>query len=168
MVVLLATLGGCREEDETKAPPPRELTRDAVGHYCGMIVTDHPGPKAQVFIAGEDEPTWFTSVRDAIVFMILPDEPKKVTAVYVNDMGRAESWDAPGAGTWIDAKTALFVIGSSRMGGMGAPEAVPFSDMESAKSFADRYGGEIVSFDDIPPEYVLAPITEPEHKGTDQ
>ena len=35
-------------------------------------------------------------------FTFLPDEPKSVVALYVNDMGQA-NWDSPEAGTWIDA-----------------------------------------------------------------
>jgi copper chaperone NosL len=162
-------LGGCWDEDKTEAPQPQELTREAVGHYCGMIVVDHAGPKAQLFLSGDErDPVWFTSVRDAKAFMILPDEPKNVTAIYVNDMGRAESWENPGPDTWIDARTAWFVIGSSRVGGMGAPEAVPFSEVQAANSFVEEYGGKIVRFDEIPGEYVLAPIEEPPEGGHQQ
>lgn len=165
LAALPMLLGSCWEEEKADAPPPQELNRENVGHYCGMTVVDHEGPKAQLFLEGEDEPIWFTSVRDAKAFMILPDEPKNVSAIYVNDMGRAESWEKPGPGTWIDAQTAWFVIGSSRVGGMGAPEAVPFSEMEAAESFAGKHGGRIMRFDEIPAEYILAPITEAPEGG---
>ena len=83
-------------------PAPVEPTRDASGHYCGMILLDHSGPKAQVHLPDEPEPVWFSSVRDAIAFTMLPEEPRNFTAMYVNDMGVAQ-WDVPEPGTWIDA-----------------------------------------------------------------
>ena len=93
-VALLA--GGCGEQEHPQAgaPLPVEITRDDIGYYCNMIVADHLGPKGQVFISGRDEPIWFTSVRDTIAFTLLPEEPKNIAAIYVNDMGRA-SWASP-------------------------------------------------------------------------
>jgi copper chaperone NosL len=155
LAVCLALLSGCKDDEASTAPPPAELTRDAIGHYCQMIVMDHKGPKGQIFLEGEAAPVWFSSVRDTIAFTLLPDEPKTIAAIYVNDMGRA-TWDRPEPNTWIDAKTAHYVIGSSRRGGMGAPEAVPFADLAAAKRFADTYGGEIYVFDEIPPDAILS------------
>lgn len=160
-LAMAAVLAGCGEDETAEAPPAQELTREAIGHYCGMIVADHPGPKAQVFVAGRDEPFWFTSVRDAVAFTMLPDEPKTVSAIYVNDMAQATNWESPEPGTWIEARGAWFVIGSSRAGGMGAPETVPFSDDGAAAGFAAQYGGSVVPFDGIPQDYVLAPVAEP-------
>lgn len=157
----LALIAACGEGEEA-APLPRELTREATGYYCGMIVLDHPGPKAQVFVAGRDDPFWFTSVRDAIAFTMLPEEPKPVAAVYVTDMGRAESWESPGPGIWVEARKAWFVIESSRRGGMGAPEAVPFAERDAAEDLAGRYGGRVVRFNEVPRSYVFAPVGEGE------
>lgn len=161
--ILLLLAAACGEE-ETAALPPQELTRDAIGHYCGMIVADHPGPKAQIFLSGADEPLWFSSVRDALAFTVLPEEPKSVAAIYVNDMGRAE-WGSPEPGTWIDAKSAWYVIGSDRTGGMGAPETAPFGERQQAEAFVTRHGGRIVAFADIPADYVLAPAEEEPASG---
>jgi len=150
-------LGACGEDDQqlaAQAPAPKALTRDAIGYYCNMIVADHLGPKGQVLISGRDQPLWFASARDTIVFTLLPEEPKNIAAIYVNDMGRA-SWDHPQNDTWIDARKAWYVIGSNRVGGMGAPEAVPFAEKADAESFADQYGGQAVAFADVPGDYVL-------------
>jgi copper chaperone NosL len=124
-----------------------------------MIVIDHPGPKGQIFLSGEETPVWFSSVRDTIAFTLLPDEPKSIVAIYVTDMGRAD-WDHPEPDTWIDAKTASYVIGSSRQGGMGAPEAVPFAEQAAAQRFTEAYGGEIYSFEEIPPDAILSAVEE--------
>ncbi len=160
-LVLLAApiLAACSEETAASLPAPRELTREATGHYCGMIVADHPGPKAQLFLRSRAEPVWFSSVRDAFAFKMLPDEPKDIAAIFVNDMGGATDWQSPKPGTWIDARKAHFVIGSARRGGMGQQEAVPFSSAEAAKAFAAAHGGRVVAFDAVPRSYVLSEDT---------
>jgi len=149
-----AVLIGCSEP--AIAPDPVGLTREASGHYCQMIVVDHPGPKAQVFEVGRNEPVWFSSVRDALFYIKLPGEAQRVSAVYVHDMGRALSWEHPqDDGIWIEATAATYVIGSSRRGGMGARETVPFGQKSEAEAFARRFGGKVVAFDDISTDYIL-------------
>ncbi len=160
-LLLVALLGGC-DDRSVLPPPPAVLTAEAVGHYCGMTVAAHPGPKGQIHVAGQAEPVWFTSVRDTKVFTLLPEEPKDIRVIYVTDMGRANSWNAPGPDSWIEARGAVYVIGSRRTGGMGAPEAVPFSDRAAAERFIAEQGGRVVSWDDIPADYVLGP-TEAAH-----
>lgn len=165
-IVLL--LAACDEEaPQSQTMGPQEMSREAIGYYCNMIVADHPGPKAQIHLDDADVPIWFSSVRDAIAFTRLPEEPKNVAAIYVNDMS-AGPWEAPAPDSWIDAKSAWYVIGSSRRGGMGAPEAVPFTDRSGAEAFATDYGGEVVGFDAIPQDYVLGPVSEPAPPGHSQ
>ena len=161
-MLALSGLAGCGDDDEVIAKPAAvEPTREASGHYCGMILLDHKGPKAQVHLPDEAEPVWFSSVRDAIAFTMLPEEPKNYTAVYVNDMGVAQ-WDAPEPGTWIDANGAHYVIGSDRMGGMGVPEAVPFAERDAAERFVAEHGGRIVALTNVPENYIFATADEEE------
>ena len=163
-------LGACDgAEQQAAKPAPQELTREAIGHYCNMIVADHHGPKAQLFLKDSAEPIWFSSVRDAIAFTLLPDEPKAIAAIYVNDMGRA-TWAAPEPGTWIEAAGAHYVIDSDRRGGMGAREAVPFAEQAAADQFVALHGGRVVTLGDVPDDYVLS--AEPDsmemsHEHTD-
>ena len=159
-LVGLLLLVGCGEEQAAEAPTAQEPTREATGHYCGMIVVDHPGPKGHIFVGGRDEPVWFSSVRDTVAFTMLPEETKDLRAVWVNDMGRAKNWKSPEAGTWIDARTAWFVVGSKKRGGMGAPEPVPFGKEHAAHAFAGEYGGHVVAFADIPRDYVLGDVPD--------
>lgn len=155
---LAAALGACGEEPESTAlPPPQEPTREAVGHYCGMIVVDHSGPKGQIFLEGAAGPIWFSSVRDTLAFTMLPEEPKDIAAIYVNDMGTAQNWDQPEAGAWVEARQAVFVVGSDARGGMGAPEAVPFSTRAAAERFQRAHGGMIYAFHEVPDHSVLGP-----------
>ena len=139
-------------------PAPAEVSDESTGYYCGMLLADHEGPKGQIHLASGKDPVWFSSVRDTIAFLRLPEEAKDVVAVYVNDMGRARHWAQPEAGTWVDAHAAWFVLDSSMRGGMGANEAVPFGTQAAAESFRDRHGGRIARLDDIPDAYVLGPV----------
>lgn len=155
------TLTGCNDQKSAAAPPPpQELNAAAMGHYCGMNVLEHSGPKGQILLASRLDPVWFSSARDAVSFTMLPEEPKDIQAIYVSDMGKAPSWEQPGSTNWIDAKKAFFVIGSRMRGGMGAEEAVPFSEKSAAEKFASENGGKVVAFAEIPKEYVLGSGTD--------
>lgn len=157
-LVAALALAACREE--AGKPAAHTLTDAAIGRYCGMMLTEHEGPKGQILLEGSDEPVWFSSARDVIVFTLLPEEPKDIAAIYVSDMGRATTWADPGADNWTDAKAASFVIGSAAEGGMGGAEAVPFADPAAAAAFVAEHGGEVVAFDAIPPDYVLGAASE--------
>jgi copper chaperone NosL len=154
---LLAVLAAACGEDETAAapPPPAALTAEAVGHYCGMALVEHPGPKGQILLRGSDRPVWFSSARDTIAFTRLAEEPKAIRAIYVSDMGKAEGWDDPGATNWVEARRAWFVLGSDRRGGMGGEEAVPFSDRAAAERFAAEHGGRVLAFAEVPRDWAL-------------
>lgn len=158
MLCVVMALAACGESrDSADLPSPQEPTREAVGHYCGMIVVDHAGPKGQIFLEGEPKPIWFSSVRDTLAFTMLPEEPKTVVAIYVNDMAKVKTWDQPEPGTWLDATKAVFVVGSDARGGMGALETVPFSTKEAAERFRSVHGGSIYAFSEIPERFVLGP-----------
>lgn len=153
-------LNGCSEEKKAEVPAPYALTEEAMGRYCGMNVLEHAGPKGQIILEQIPEPIWFSTARDALAFTMLPEEPKDIAAIYVSDMAKAPNWDAPGAENWVDARKAFFVIGSSARGGMGSEETVPFSTEAAAKEFAQKNGGRIVRFDEVPQDYVLGNGTD--------
>lgn len=150
-------LAGCDEADKDAAapPPPVALTREAVGHYCGMTLVEHPGPKGQILLRGDAKPVWFSSARDAIAFTQLDEESKAIRAIYVTDMARAPSWEEPGGANWVEARRAWFVLGSDRRGGMGGEEAVPFSEREAAERFAAAHGGRVMRLAEVPRDWVL-------------
>jgi copper chaperone NosL len=155
LVAVLACASCGKEGSVAEKPAPHEVTDASIGHYCGMALAEHAGPKAQIFLTGHKDPVWFSSVRDAFAFTMLPEEPKDFAAIYVNDMGRVKNWDQPEPDTWIDAKKALYVIGSDRPGGMGGEEAIPFGEEADARRFSSANGGRIVSFAEVPESYVL-------------
>jgi len=149
-------LAGCNQEaGNSVAPPPVTLNSDAMGVFCGMNLLEHPGPKGQIITAGRIDPFWFSSVRDTVAFTLMPDQPRDIRAIYVSDMAQAKSWKDPGATNWVDARKAFFVIESRQQGGMGAAEAVPFGNREAADAFAAANGGRVLTFKEIPRDYVL-------------
>jgi copper chaperone NosL len=148
LLVGLLSLVGCSDEETAAVPPALAMPDDAVGHYCGMMLAEHAGPKGQILLKSGGDAVWFTSVKDTFTFLALPEEPKDVAAIYVSDMGKAADWDQPGAQNWILADTAVYVVESDQVGGMGGAEAVPFGDEASAKAFVGAHGGRIVAFAD--------------------
>lgn len=165
LLLALLLLAACDGGEPERAPPAR-LSEDAVGHYCGMLLSEHPGPKGQIRLKSRDEPVWFSSARDTIAFTRIPLEPRDIAAIYVSDMARAPSWEDPGPENWIPAEEAWFVIGSGRTGGMAAPEPVPFGTEAAADAFAATEGGRVVRLDQIPDGYVLGDGAE-EGQGHD-
>ena len=160
LLALLLPLAACKDE-VVQDTSPVDFTDQTIGHYCQMNMTEHPGPKAQVHLEGIPDPLFFSQVRDAIAFTRAPEQVAPILAVQVNDMARpGATWEEPGPGNWIDAAGAWFVLGSRREGGMGAPEAVPFSTREAAEAFRIAEGGELLRLSQIPDDMVLAPVED--------
>ena len=156
LAVLVAFTVSCSQGQAPHTPPPpQEISADAVGHFCGMLLVEHPGPKGQIFLTGQPDPVWFASVTETFAYTFLDEEPKNIAAIYVTDMGRAGNWEKPAPGTWIEARKAVYVIEGHSRGGMGANEAVPFANPEQARRFAAENGGRIVSFEAMPKSYIL-------------
>lgn len=156
-LLLLGALGACKEK-QAALPPPQEVAVDSTAQLCGMLLSEHAGPKGQIFLRDNAKPLWFASVRDTLAFTQMPEMPKAIVAIYVNDMGRANNWNQPETGTWVEAHDAVYVIGSRRRSGMDTDEAVPFHDDATARRFAAEYGGRIVSFADMPQSYLFPGI----------
>lgn len=157
--IVLLSLAACKEEatQDTSALP---LNADAVGHYCQMNMLEHAGPKVQVHLSGlPAAPLFFSQVRDGVAYMRMPEQSHSILTVWVNDMGaQGATWDAPGANNWILAEEAFYVVGARVVGGMGAPEVVPFSDKIKAIEFGAENGGNVMRLADIPDSAVLAPV----------
>ncbi len=151
-IVFVSCDGG---SDTTRTVSPQEPGPDAIAHFCGMNVSEHGGPKGQIFLAGQETPMWFASVRDTLAFTILPGESKDILAIFVNDMGKARNWEKPEPGAWVKADEAIFVAGSDARGGMGVAEVVPFANRVAAEQFRAEHGGEIYRFGEVPERYIL-------------
>jgi len=149
-------LSGCSPSMEAGAPPAaRPITEDAVGYFCSMDLMEHEGPKGQIFIRGQADPLWFSTIRQTLAYTLLPDSPKGLDAIYVTDMGVATDLRQPGPETWIDARRAYYVAESRQIGGMGGEDPLPFGTREQAETFVDTHGGHIFAYEDIPEDYIL-------------
>lgn len=154
----LLALVACNEEEAKAPPPPAELTEQALSYFCQMNVLEHGGPKGQIHLDGHPAPLFFAQVRDLVAYLKSPEREAEITAIYVSDMGVAQSWADPGKGNWIAAADAIYVVGADVAGGMGAPEIVPFANDESATVFIARYGGETHMLDTIPDDAALGAV----------
>ncbi len=157
-LLALALLAACDDETTRALPSPLTLNDEAAGYYCQMVILEHDGPKGQLFLDGMIAPLWFSQVRDGLAYLKSPEQEGVVLVLYVNDMGRAISYSEPGGDNWIDAREAFYVVGSDAIGGMGAPEMVPFGDPAKAEEFAATHGGTIMKLDEISAESVLSPV----------
>jgi copper chaperone NosL len=154
--LLTLVLLGCDNSSPKQIFTPQAVTRDAIGYYCNMIIEDHSGPKGQILLTNSEKAIWFTSARDAVAFILLPDEPDNVAAFFVTAMDQAE-WNHPEKqiNNWVNAESAWYVINSKQRGGMGQMEVIPFKQQQSANNFITKHGGDIVSYVDIPRDYIL-------------
>jgi len=149
LVLGVALLAAC---DREQAVANRGAVEPTAGTACvldGMLLAEHPGPKAQIHYVGQDEPDFFCDTVEMFHLYLEPEQVRPIAALFVQDMGQA-AWDAP-QGHWIDARTAWYVVGSKRRGSMGTTIA-SFALEADARAFASRHGGEVVAFDAVKPE----------------
>ena len=148
----LAPLAACGERPSGAASvAPVEITRSTSCELDGMLLMDYPGPKGQIHFAGADKPAFYCDTVEVLNTLLLPEQVRKVDAVYVQDMGKTD-WDNP-QGAWIDARSALYVRGSKRKGAMG-PTFASFGSEPDARQFIAQHGGELLRMPDIKPEMV--------------
>lgn len=158
ILTALLALSACSPSQDSVLPAPVSMTEEALGHYCQMNLSEHPGPKAQVHLDGVEAPLFFSQVRDAIAYQRLPEQSHAIRAIYVNDMAKAPSWEHPGIDNWVAVDQAVYVVGSNITGGMGASELVPFTDRAAAEAFIGLHGGEVLALSQIPDDQILAPV----------
>lgn len=149
--LLTTALMGCDSGPAQASLAALEIDASTTCELDGMLLADYPGPKGQIFYSGQDKPQFFCDTVELLHTLLLPEQVKAVAAAYVQDMGKAD-WDKP-QGHWIDAKTALYVIGGKRHGSMG-PTIGSFAAEADAQAFAKQWGGKLVRFVEIQPDMV--------------
>ena len=147
-MMALLLLGACSQAIEPAVA--QEPGNDTACALDGMVLKDYPGPKAQIQYA-EGAPDFFCDVTELFAVVLEPEQKRRMAGVFVQDMGKA-NWDHPNA-NWIEAKTALYVIGGKKRGSMG-PTFGSFSSAQAAAAFVKQEGGKIVRFDQITPAMV--------------
>ncbi len=154
MLAALAStlLAACGQSSAPAAVAPLEISRGTSCSLDGMLLADYPGPKAQIFYAGQEAPDFFCDTVEMFHIYLTPEQVRNVRGIFVQDMGKA-TWDSP-RDHWIDAKTAYYVNGSKREGSMG-PTIASFALQQDAAKFAGEYGGKVYRFADITPDMVV-------------
>ena len=122
-----------------------EPTSETACELDGMILKDYPGPKAQIHYA-QGKPEFFCDLMELFSMLLMPEQKRSVTAVFVQDMGKT-AWEHAD-GNWIDAKSAIYVAGSKKTGSMG-PTFGSFSTMQDAENFVKKEGGKVLRFAQI-------------------
>ncbi len=125
-----------------------EVPSKAKCPVCGMFVAKYPKWAAR--IEADAKNYYFDGVKDMMKFYIFdidfPFERQKITHMEVTDFYTIEA---------IDAKQALYVVGSDMYGPMGN-ELIPFLTQDAAENFMkDHSGKKIILFHDITPELVM-------------
>jgi len=155
LLASLGALGGlaaCSDRSgDAQALASVEIGTSTTCELDGMLLVDYPGPKAQIHYAGVAAPVFFCDTVELFNTMLRPEQVRKVLAVYVQDMGKAD-WEQP-RGNWIDAKSGFYVLGSKRHGSMG-PTIASFAQELDAKKFAEQWGGKVLRYAEVKPEMV--------------
>jgi nitrous oxide reductase accessory protein NosL len=130
-----------------------------------MVISNHPGPNAEIFYAerspeGHDNPARFCSTWEAFQYDFdRRDSGWTREAFFVTDYSSVdyeiftESGNRfisshPGAEAFIDAGSVTFDAGSEVLGAMGR-DLIGFSSAADAEAFASQYGGEVVAYGDV-------------------
>lgn len=164
-------LAGCSggESKDGGSLDPVSLAESRECDVCGMVISEHPGPNGQIYYRENspethDNPAWFDSPKACLFPYYFERQQRDWTAevVYVTDYstvdyeisdveGQQYIQTATGPETFSDAADVVFVIGSEVHGAMG-PDFIPFSEASDGSAFADEYGGETVTMEEITPE----------------
>lgn len=148
---LLAACGSGKQGAGSGTVTPLEIDRATSCALDGMLLADYPGPKAQVHYVGTAAPVYFCDTVELFAALLRPEQVRAVAAAYVQDMGRTD-WDRP-RGQWIDARQAVYVRGSKRLGSMG-PTLASFAQEADAQAFIAQWGGQMLRYAEIKPEMV--------------
>ncbi len=164
-VAATVALAGCLGGDDGDVPAPAAVQSDWTCDACGMVITNHPGPNAEIFYADRrpndhDNPARFCSTWEAFRFDFEKRDAGWSRAVfYVTDYSSVayEVFQEGGdtlitshadAAAFTDASAVTFVVASDVQGAMGE-DLVGFSERSDAEEFAAQYGGDLVPFADV-------------------
>ncbi|OMH34017.1 nitrous oxide reductase accessory protein NosL [Motiliproteus sp. MSK22-1] len=148
-VLLSLIVTGCNEDtpETLAAQQAIAIETGEECHLCGMIITNFPGPKGQLYERGQEQNKRFCSTRDMFAYLLDPEHQHNIQQAFVHNMA-VSPWDHPDEETYIDARQAWYVVGSSLKGAMG-PTLASFADQPSAQKFAELNGGKLYQFSDL-------------------
>lgn len=154
-IMFLAMLTACNDPQDSK------MVQQAVAiessdecHLCGMIITNFPGPKGQLYSKGIEGDLKFCSTRDMFAFIVDPENKHNIQQAFVHDMATTP-WGKPDNEIFVDAKKAFYVIGHQKKGAMG-PTLASFAKRKDAQLFLEQEGGKIFTYDEIDLEVLVS------------
>ncbi len=140
-------LAACGESEPEALAAAQPIDSGDSCHVCGMLITEHPGPKGEAFMEKQSEPLKFCSTMDLFAFLKQPENETQVSHAYVHDVAAA-SWATPDDEAFVLASEAIYVVGHDQRGAMGHTLA-SFAEQDDAEAFREEHGGELLSFAEI-------------------
>lgn len=147
-LIIVMALAACNKPAAPVAP--QAITAGTSCSLDGMTLADFPGPKGQIHY-GIGTPDYFCDTIEMFSIYLQPEQKKRITGIFTQDMGKTD-WEKP-KDNWIDAKLALYVLGSKKTGSMG-PTLAAFSRQQDAEDFSKKFGGKVLRFDQVTPVMV--------------
>ena len=140
------------------APPPpynpasglplqaaRPVPADVRCPVCGMYPARSPDWAAQVIFANGDA-QFFDSPLS--LFMYLGDVARYSPGRSADEIVAHYVTDVPSR-SWVDARSAFYVTGSTAKGPMRAGNLPAFASQEKARAFAVQRGGKVLAYADV-------------------
>ncbi|SFK66285.1 Nitrous oxide reductase accessory protein NosL [Halogranum rubrum] len=171
--VSLTSVAGCLGDGgngDTDTPAAITLPDDATCDVCGMVISQHPGPTAEIFYIdnspeGHDNPARFDSTWEAYQYDFEhANQGWEHSAFYVTDYSSVEySLPEERGSTFISThpekeafalvEDVTYVVGSRVQGAMGS-DLIGFTEKSDAESFQSEHGGELITHGDVSPEVI--------------
>jgi nitrous oxide reductase accessory protein NosL len=146
------------------------LPDDATCDVCGMVISQHPGPTAEIFYVdqrpeGHENPARFDSTWEAYQYDFeRANQGWQKSAFYVTDYSSVEySLFEERGSTLISthpqqeafalAQEVTYVAGSTVEGAMGR-DLLGFTDESDAESFQSEHGGDLITHGNVSPEVI--------------
>ncbi|EFW91442.1 NosL family protein [Haladaptatus paucihalophilus DX253] len=164
-----ALLAGCLGSGNGKSVEPIALTGTKQCETCGMVLEQHPGPKAQFFYRDEgpehDGPAWFCSAWEGFQYdMRASDRDWTRREGFITDYSAVDyEVFSDGGDQFISShlqeesfspvSELVYVVGSDVVGAMG-DDLLPFGERADADAFADEYGGDVIDYDAVTPRLI--------------
>ncbi len=126
-------------------------------HLCGMVISQFPGPKGEIYDKRSESFQKFCSTKELFSWYLQPENKYNTAEIFVHDMSKS-GWLKPDDGHLINAKKAWYVTGSKLTGSMGATLA-SFATKQQAENFSVKNGGRVLKFAQIN----LYQLAEPEY-----
>lgn len=153
-IFTLLLLGACGNNQKSAPQLAVDITPEDTCAVCGMYVYGSPGPRAEAYIQGRKLPLKFDSTRDFLAFVLQPENKRILQHTFVQETANLD-WQHPSnaASSFIDASSAWYVAWQPLAGAMG-PTLASFAKRTDAVAFVQKYGGEVLDFDQVTPELI--------------